>query len=109
MVRPDAPYLPDHPRFAPHLPHLMEHPMRYSLRALIVAGLCCGISILAPISSATAADRYEVEVKDNIKYGKGADQELMLTLARPKVEKDEARPCLVFIHGGGWQGGNRQS
>ncbi|HUT10990.1 MAG TPA: alpha/beta hydrolase [Thermoguttaceae bacterium] len=43
--------------------------------------------------------------EENITYGKGGDRELKLDLARP--EGDGPFPALVFIHGGGWRGGQR--
>lgn len=49
----------------------------------------------------TAAD-----VEENITYGKADDTELKLDLARP--DGDGPFPAIVFIHGGGWAGGNRQ-
>jgi acetyl esterase/lipase len=48
----------------------------------------------------------EIVIEDNITYGKADDTELKLDLARP--EGDGPFPAIVFIHGGGWSGGNRQ-
>ena len=42
-----------------------------------------------------------------IVYGHGGDRELKLDLARP--EGKGPFPAIVFIHGGGWSGGNRQA
>jgi acetyl esterase/lipase len=40
-------------------------------------------------------------------FGKGGETDLALDIARPeKLEKPA--PCIVFIHGGGWRGGNRK-
>jgi acetyl esterase/lipase len=49
--------------------------------------------------------------EQDIEFGRGGDTPLYLDIARPK---DLARPenamkpapCIVFIHGGGWRGGN---
>ncbi len=52
------------------------------------------------------------EVPDNIEaftdleYGKAGGKSLQLDIYRPK-DSSEALPLLVFIHGGGWQGGKR--
>lgn len=46
------------------------------------------------------------DVEENITYGKAGDTELKLDLARP--DGDGPFPAIVFIHGGGWAGGNRQ-
>lgn len=56
-------------------------------------------------ASASAAD--DVVVEEGIVYGKGGDVELQLDLARP-AKGEGPFPGLVFIHGGGWAGGNRQ-
>ncbi|MFQ5811477.1 MAG: alpha/beta hydrolase fold domain-containing protein, partial [Armatimonadota bacterium] len=47
-----------------------------------------------------------VEVRQDVVYGKGGERDLKLDLYLPR--DDEAkRPAVVFIHGGGWKGGNR--
>lgn len=42
----------------------------------------------------------------NIAYGTGGGEKLLLNLARP-VEGQGPFPAVVFIHGGAWQGGNK--
>ncbi len=49
----------------------------------------------------------EVAVEENVIYGKAGETELKLDLARP--EGDGPFPAIVFIHGGGWSQGSRQS
>jgi acetyl esterase/lipase len=49
----------------------------------------------------------EIVIEENITYGKAGDTELKLDLARPPG--DGPFPAIVFIHGGGWSGGNRQA
>jgi len=49
-----------------------------------------------------------VEVQRDVVYGKGGGRDLKLDLFLPK-EGGGARPAIVFIHGGGWQGGNRRA
>ncbi|HEX5102226.1 MAG TPA: alpha/beta hydrolase, partial [Pirellulaceae bacterium] len=34
---------------------------------------------------------------------------LQLDVLKPKAESDKPRPCIVWIHGGGWQNGNKSS
>ncbi len=48
----------------------------------------------------------EIVIEEDITYGKAGDTELKLDLARP--QGDGPFPAIVFIHGGGWSGGNRQ-
>ena len=47
-----------------------------------------------------------VQVKRDIVYGKGGGRDLKLDLFLPK-QGEEPRPGIVFVHGGGWQGGSR--
>jgi acetyl esterase/lipase len=55
-----------------------------------------------PAASPAAA----IEVVEKIVYSEVAGKKLELDLAKPKG--DGPFPGLVFIHGGGWKGGNRQ-
>lgn len=58
-------------------------------------------------SSALAADLLEVELKEDVVYGSGAGDQLKLDLAKPREAK-EPLPGILFIHGGGWQAGNKK-
>lgn len=49
----------------------------------------------------------DVELQENIEYGKVGDRPLMLDLYRPKKLEGKV-PGLIFIHGGGWKSGQRQ-
>lgn len=49
-----------------------------------------------------------VELKPDVVYGKGGGRDLKLDLFLPK-ETSAPRPAIVFIHGGGWQGGTRRA
>jgi acetyl esterase/lipase len=48
----------------------------------------------------------EVIVEKDIVYGTGGTKQLKLNLARPE-QSTGLLPALVFIHGGGWRGGDR--
>jgi acetyl esterase/lipase len=74
-------------------------------KALIVT-LMCGLLALAYSGRCAAADNGKIVTEDNITYGKAGDTELKLDLARP--QGDRSFPAIVFIHGGGWAGGDRQ-
>ena len=68
-------------------------------------------SFLLVSATVSAADD-EIEVNDDIQYGKGGGENLQLDLARPKaldIRLHKPAPCIVFIHGGGWAGGNRKA
>ena len=47
-----------------------------------------------------------VELVKAIQYGVGDGQPLLLDLAQPKGGAGPY-PALVFVHGGGWSGGDR--
>ena len=50
-----------------------------------------------------------VAVERDVEYAKAGDISLQLDLYRPKEHSAKARPVVVWIHGGGWQGGNKSS
>lgn len=45
----------------------------------------------------------------NVEYGKAGDVSLKLDVYTPKAESKKPRPVIVWIHGGGWQAGNKSS
>jgi len=45
----------------------------------------------------------------DIEYAKAGDVSLKLDVYKPKADSTKSRPCIVWIHGGGWQGGNKSS
>lgn len=55
---------------------------------------------------ACTAEAADVIWEENVVYGKGGDEELKLDLVRPSTGTGPF-PAMVFIHGGGWVGGNR--
>jgi acetyl esterase/lipase len=59
------------------------------------------------IGMAGTARCAEIVIEEGITYGKAGNTELILDLARPQGEGPF--PAIVFIHGGGWSGGNRQA
>ncbi|MBI3945930.1 MAG: alpha/beta hydrolase [Armatimonadetes bacterium] len=64
----------------------------------------------APESRQAMADLPEgLDVRDNAVFGQGGGRDLKLTLFSPKGAR--ARPLMpgmVYFHGGGWRGGNRE-
>ncbi|MCX6377517.1 MAG: alpha/beta hydrolase [Armatimonadetes bacterium] len=51
----------------------------------------------------------DVEIIRDVEYGKGGDVSLKLDIVRPKEQPKNPMPVVVFIHGGGWQKGDKQS
>ncbi len=48
----------------------------------------------------------EIVVEEGLTYGQGGETDLKLDLVRPE-EGEGPFPAIVFVHGGGWLGGNR--
>jgi acetyl esterase/lipase len=46
-------------------------------------------------------------VENDIVYGTGGGRDLMLDILRPDLPLEPARPLVIWVHGGGWVGGNR--
>jgi acetyl esterase/lipase len=64
-------------------------------------------SVLAVGQSASAAEPVAgIVLETDITYGKGGSEALKLDLARPE-HAEGLLPGIVYIHGGGWSGGNR--
>jgi acetyl esterase/lipase len=69
----------------------------------------CFFSLTAVFAGSFAVPRLqaaEVIVEKDIVYGTGGTKQLKLNLARPE-QANGLLPGLVFIHGGGWRGGDR--
>jgi acetyl esterase/lipase len=69
------------------------------------ATLALGLCLWGVVAS--AAEKAEIEITNDIVYGKVGGEELKLDLASPKG-LDRAVPAIVVIHGGGWMQGRRQ-
>jgi acetyl esterase/lipase len=67
--------------------------------SLLLPCLLCLVTVAGPLGAA------EIQVEKDLVYGRGGEVDLKLDLARP--EGDGPFPAIVFIHGGGWLGGNR--
>lgn len=53
--------------------------------------------------------RDRVTVTKDVEYAKAGEVRLRLDVYTPKISRDNPRPCIVWIHGGGWQNGNKSS
>lgn len=51
----------------------------------------------------------QYRVEPNVVYGKVKNYELKLDIYLPKGKKTAPQPTLLFIHGGGWTGGTKES
>lgn len=61
------------------------------------------------MAGAAAVLPSNVSLEEGIVFGKGGTQTLKLDMTRPKTNPQKLGPfpALVFVHGGGWQAGNR--
>jgi acetyl esterase/lipase len=50
-----------------------------------------------------------VVMEADVEYGKAGERSLKLDLLRPKDQGEKVLPVIVYIHGGGWSGGNKES
>lgn len=50
-----------------------------------------------------------VEVQKDIVYARYGAREMRLDLYLPKAPAARPRPAVVYVHGGGWRGGNKQA
>lgn len=76
-----------------------------TVAAVSFAGLAWLVTLFATASGVSDGD---VQMEKGIVFGKGGERDLKLDLTRPKSSQGKM-PALVFIHGGGWTGGNRES
>ncbi|WP_254507284.1 alpha/beta hydrolase [Anatilimnocola floriformis] len=75
--------------------------------------LCVCLTLLllvtSPLFAQRTALRDKVEVQSDVEYGKAGERSLKLDVIQPKEKSEKPRPCVVWIHGGGWQNGNKSS
>lgn len=51
----------------------------------------------------------DVSLQSNVVFGKGGGRELTMHILSPKDGPKDSSPVFVWIHGGGWQGGRKES
>ena len=71
----------------------------------VFSAFLCAALVLALGEQSSGQD---IVVEKDVEYAKAGDTSLKLNIARPKSD-DGPLPCIVWIHGGGWVGGNRES
>ena len=78
-------------------------PMGYNFMTPVRIALLTGLEKLVNTSPEVPDN---IEAITDIEYSNAGGKSLMLDIYRPK-DSPEALPLLVFIHGGGWEGGKR--
>ena len=73
--------------------------------AIIAAYLTGFLDILDPGAPIAVPDG--VRERIGIEYGRVGDRPLLLDLYEPVQASEVPRPGIIFIHGGGWRGGDR--
>jgi acetyl esterase/lipase len=51
----------------------------------------------------------KIALEADLEYGRAGERSLKLDLLRPKDQGDKALPVVVFVHGGAWRQGNKES
>ncbi len=85
--------------------------LHFVLALLLLSGLAMG---QAPRTAKTAQQnprrlRANVNVTKDVEYGKAGERSLKLDIYKPAKPAAEKLPVVVWIHGGGWRGGNKSS
>ena len=81
--------------------------------ALVISLIACrpvqaGAQANDPVKQGNAARQSQaVHVQKNVEYGREGGELLLLDLYAPTDDKPAPRPGIVFIHGGGWSGGDK--
>src|SRR5262249_11921133 len=78
----------------------------FFIGGLLALGLIASSTGVGPKAPAGAGT---VELIRNVEYGQGGERALKLHILRPKTPPKETMPALVWIHGGGWLAGNKDS
>src|SRR5262245_25897631 len=71
--------------------------------------------ISACLPSSAWAQRKEFKLPDDVEltrdvvFGKGGGRDLNMHLLVSKKSADKPRPVIVWVHGGGWEGGHRDT
>jgi acetyl esterase/lipase len=85
----------------------------FRINTLSFVFACLGSVVLqSPAAGQSSAGRNlpaSVEVRRDVEYAKVGEYSLKLDIYRPSLAGDRARPCIVWIHGGGWRSGSKSS
>jgi acetyl esterase/lipase len=85
--------------------------MRHRFFVLLLTALACPAAAQQPKAKAQTEPPLpeNVAVQRDLEYAKAGDYSLKLDIYKPKSADAKKRPVAVWIHGGGWQGGNKSS
>ncbi len=80
------------------------------LLLLIIVSACNGNSPPAhttPTMRIPDIPQYDVTLLRDVVYGRGGDSDLLLDIYMPKTPIATPMPAVIYIHGGGWAGGDK--
>jgi acetyl esterase/lipase len=83
--------------------------MRTFMTMVLLAGLFHYSGQATAQKKADFGLRDNVELLRDVEFGIGGGRPLKLHIIRPKAPPKEAMPVLVWIHGGGWESGDKDS
>lgn len=86
---------------------LLTHRLRFGAFVIATSAVLCSGRAAVAEEKSPAAPKLEVELQEDVQYGTGAGEPLLMHLAKPKGLAGPA-PCIVFIHGGGWMFGDKK-
>jgi acetyl esterase/lipase len=66
------------------------------------------LGLARPLDIDAEPDLNGVLVERDVEYGRAGDRPLLLDVYRPATPADAPVPALMFIHGGGWAGGDKR-
>ena len=83
--------------------------MRYSFYLSIsLVGMSCTLAFPQD-NAAKDESRAKVDMRLDVEYASVGDTKLKLDLFMPKDAGSKPKPCVVWIHGGGWQKGDKSN
>ena len=71
--------------------------------ALLAVSIACGALLPKVVNSSVG-----VQLHENLPYCSGGQKTLLLDVMAPQARGTAPRPALLFVHGGGWQAGNKR-
>ena len=74
----------------------------------VLAVVLAALPMLAPGGAAPAKPAADKKVLKDLPYGKGDSKSQVLDLYLPE-KSDGPAPVIVFVHGGGWEGGSKDN
>src|SRR5262245_53951430 len=93
------------------VPFAKSHAMGILLRSVLTCFLVASAFLFFPFGASKKEFRLPegVELLRDVEYGKGGKRALRLHILRPKKAPKDTMPVLVWIHGGGWMAGSRDT